>query len=100
MTTIRNIRVITKDVLMRDDRYFMVRFTLNNVTEKDAEVLGITEGCTRYGTINKNLVGEDGHPIRPICLADMEYGKTPGEALDRRKKSYEYIDLAKKLGII
>lgn len=83
MAQLRNFKVITKSVRMEEHEFVLVRFNITGLSEYDKSCSWIHE--TMYGTVDRDLLDENGRTNRPLCLADLWAGETIPEALKRRE---------------
>lgn len=84
---ITNVRVITQNFVLDGISYYIVRFRLEGMTDREREHSTLAE--TMYGTLRHDYVDDNGKLKRQLCLADFWAGKTVADAIQRRKDAHE-----------
>jgi len=92
---ITNIKIITRDYIVEDTNYYIIRFNLEGITEEDKERFGYAD--VMYGTMDHKFVGDDGRITKPVALIHLAADTTIAKAIQKRLDYCEAAKMVDKL---
>ena len=89
---ITNIKIITRDYIVKGTHYYIIRFNLEGMTEEQMKEYDYAD--VMYGTLEHKFVGDDGKITKPVALIHLAAATTIAKAIQRR---LDYVESAKLL---